>query len=76
MHIDKNKEREDILCEAGVFYTAVQGTSLVFHACDSCMYENAFFKNRKKLSYFLYVFVHLLPVSVFFALFQPYFTLF
>ena len=33
---DKNKEKEGILCKAGVFYT-VQGIFLVFHACDSHM---------------------------------------
>lgn len=38
-YIDKKKEKESILCEAGAFYT-VHGIFFDFHACNSCIYES------------------------------------
>ena len=40
--IDKNKEKEGILCEAGAF-CVVQGIFKAFHACNGRTYEGAFF---------------------------------
>ena len=46
-HIDKKKEKEGVLKQAGGFYT-MQDIFYAFHACDSCMNDRALFKNGKK----------------------------
>ena len=38
--MDKNKEKQAILCEAGAFYT-MQRMFQVFHAWNSRVYESA-----------------------------------
>ena len=66
--IDKTKEKEGISCEPGAFYPG-QVMFYAFQVCDTRMYKSSLFKTGKNIPYFLYVFVHFCPFSLFFALF-------
>ena len=55
-HLNKNKEKENILCVAGAFST-LQCIFYVFHTCNSRMNESAIFKNCENFINLFYMFL-------------------
>ena len=66
--IDKTKEKEGFSREPGVFSPG-QVMLYAIQVCDTRMYKSSLFKTGKNIPYFLYVFVHFCP----FSLFLPFF---